>query len=146
MKEKNKKHKVWFALGIIVFVIYVVFTATRYSEHTLFTPFTGRVFDIDAEELACLTLKSGYSGENISYTKADELQEMTDYLKGFRYIAWLPSNPFPTGGWTYAVRLEFKDGSAEAYTFGRTWIEVKGVVYFSTGKYFDEWAALLDKT
>jgi hypothetical protein len=59
MKEKNKKHKVWFALGIIVFVIYVVFTATRYSEHTLFTPFTGRVFDIDAEELACLTLKSG---------------------------------------------------------------------------------------
>lgn len=146
MKEKIKKHKGWFVLGIIVLVIYIVFAATRYSEHTLFIPFTGRVFDIDAEEMTCFTLRSGCTGENISYTEADEFQEMTNCLNGFRYIAWLPSNPFPTGGWTYAVRLDFKDGSSQTYTFGKNWIEAKGVVYFSVGKYFDEWAGLIDKT
>lgn len=145
MKEKIKYRKGWYAIVIVVLDIYLVFATTRCDENTLFIPFTGRVFDIDTEELTCFTLKSGYSGGSISFKEDVVLQKMTDYLEGFRYIAWLPSNPFSTGGCNYAVRLDFKDGSAKTYTFGRTWIEAKGVIYFSGDKYFYEWAGLIDK-
>lgn len=140
MKQWIKKHKGWAIFGIIVFSIYLIFAVTRYSGHTTFIPFSGRVLNVEAEELDLIFIQSGTSGEMITYTSPDELQEMTDYLNGFRYVFWLPKNPVPASGWTYRAVLDFSDGTKESYYFGKNWLEVRGVRYFSASEYFEEWA------
>ena len=144
MKQWIKNHKGWTVVGILFLSVYFIFAVTRYSGHTTFIPFTGRVLNIDMEDIDLYYIQSGTSGEIISYTDADEIKEITDRLNGFRYICWLPKNPIPAGGWTYRVVLDFSNGTKESYHFGRTWLEVRGVRYFSIGDYFSQWAEALD--
>ena len=143
--ENIKKHRIWIFVAIILLVIFIVFAVTRCGSHTVFIPFTGRVLNIDAGELDLVYIHSGNTGEKISYTGTDELQMMADKLNGFRYILWLPKNPIPSGGWTYRVVLEFKDGTSQSYYFGGNWIEVRGLRYFNADKYFGDISGLLDE-
>lgn len=144
MERWLKKHKVWFSLLCIALAIYIIFAATRYSAYTTFVPFTGRVLNIGAEDLDVVFLHSGESGKKLSYSTDEQVQKMADSLNSFRYVFWLPKNPIPSGGWTYRVGLEFKDGTKMSYYFGRDWIEVRGVRYFSHGSHFHQWAETLD--
>lgn len=146
MKQWIKKHPVWFSLICAVLVIYIVFGATRYSEHSTFIPFSGRVLDINGESLKEVSLHSGSTGEEIRFTDHDDVRDMMDRLNGFRYVFWIPKNPFPSGGWTYRVVLDFNFGPTESYYFGGNWIEVRGVRYFSSNSYFSQWAEALDNT
>lgn len=145
LMQKIKKRGIWIIVAIILLLIFIVFAVTRYSDHTLFIPFTGRVLNIDAGELDLVYIHSGNTGEKISYTETGEIQVMTDKLNGFRYILWLPKNPIPSGGWTYRMVFEFKDETSQSYYFGRNWIEVRGLRYFSADKYFDDLSELLDE-
>lgn len=146
MTQWIKKHPVWFSIFCAILVIYIIFAVTRYSKHTTFIPFTGRVLNIGVEELDLIYIQSGSSGEMIVFTAADEVQDMRELLNGFRYVFWLPKSPFPAGGWTFRVVLDFSNGTKESYYFGINWIEVRGVRYFSPGSYFSQWAEALDNT
>ena len=114
---------------IIIIIVVTLFIATRYSAHTTYIPFTGKIFDIQPERYTEIDLQNGKSGEMKVYTTDEERSAIADTLNALRYRFWLPKIPIQTGGWQYRVILKIGDRYVD-YLFTERTITVNGICYF----------------
>ena len=142
-KRKFQIKKIHVIRLVILLAVYTIFIATRYSGHTTYVPFTGRVFNINCEELEAVRFQSGNTGQYIYFRSDDEIKEVTDFLNAFRYRVWVPSLP-PIAGWGYRVTLFFYDGTSVSYFFNSFSICVNGVWHYGNLSYFREFTDALN--
>jgi len=65
------------------------------------------LFSYSVSDIEKIEFQNGNTGELVAYTNETEINDIIDHLNAFRYDQIEPAND----GWTYAVRIWFKDGS-----------------------------------
>ena len=135
-----KKH--WIIPVLVLALAYlIVFVPSRFSAYTTYIPFSGKVFQISADDVDTITFWK--YGETIVYTDSEDKAEIVNLLNGFRYWYWMPSLPVGMGGWTYMIDID-GDSKSENYVFGDSWIKVNGLYLYGKTGYFDAILTELD--
>lgn len=106
MKFSRKK---FIVVGVIFLM--VLFVTTRYSTYTTYVPFTGRIFDIEPDEVRRIRVENGSSLVQVEFTTQEELEEICKVLNNLRYTRWFPDIPIPMGGWSRCVFLDTGNGT-----------------------------------
>ena len=128
-KRKSPVKTVYIVLIVLIFAAYIFFVATRYSGHTMYIPFTGRVFNINSDDVEAIIIQSGNTGRMIEYSDKDEINKVTELLNAYRYSHWC-LNPIRGPGFYYAVTIIFNEGKSAGYFFNHSYpgsIIVKGI-------------------
>lgn len=81
------------SVGLIGRFFYVGYILQRPEHFTTFEPFSGKLFDIDPEEVSYIDIDN--HGEPIKeytrYEDTEDVQEITEFLNSFRYRFWWPA-------------------------------------------------------
>jgi hypothetical protein len=144
-KREFKIKKRYIVLVGLLLLAYVPFIATRYCGHTTYIPFSGRVFDINIEEVEAIRFQSGNTGRYIKYLDEDEVMELVDYLNSFRYRVWLPEPP-RGAGWSYRIQIYFNNDEEDvSYYFNSFSICVNRVWFYGRLDYFRRFTDILNE-
>lgn len=80
--------------GLIGRFFYVGYILQRPEHFTTFEPFSGKLFDIDPEEVSVIAIRNAQSPTDTpaaSYFEDEEdIKRFTEFFNSFRYCFWLP--------------------------------------------------------
>ena len=107
--KKGKKR--WIVLLTVVCLLLGVFVVTRYSTHTTYVPFSGRIFDIAPDEVQRIRVANSGACIFLEFETESELEEICQVLNNLRYQWWFPDIPIPKGGWSCCVFLDTDNGT-----------------------------------
>lgn len=65
------------------------------------------LFSYSVTDIEKIEFQNGNTGEIVSYTSEDELKDIIEHLKAFKFESLEPASD----GWTYRIRIWFKDKS-----------------------------------
>lgn len=128
------------ALIAVPFVVRII----SLDDNTTYVPFSGKIFDFEANEVSDLFLQNGTTGFNT--TEAD-VEAVAEALNSLRSRFWFPEiKLFQTGGWSYRAALV--DGNVQkSFYFSDApipYISVNGIIYILSGEQAETLTAFVD--
>ena len=134
-KRIKKRYVALIALLAIVAAAYLFFVSTRYSDHTTYIPFSGRVFKINSEDVDSIRIVNGSNGNMYMCIDHEEIDTWVEHLNSMRYRYWIPDAPIQRSGYRFALWLTV-NGEAYSYLFDESNINVKGIWFTGSDQYF----------
>lgn len=130
----KKKRLIILLVVILLIAVPIVVRIVNLDDNTTYIPFSGRIFDFEAQDVSDLFIQSGRTGDNT--TEADA-EAVTEALNSLRSWFWFPElKLFETGGWEYRAALV--DGNVQkSFYFNDApipYISVNGIVYILSGE------------
>lgn len=131
-------------IAIIFIILFTIFAVTRFSQYTIYVPFSGRIFNISNDQVKLIQVQNGSTGEYINFTNAGELNDFIVNINGLKYNYWITTGILKSDGWSYRIIIHFQDDYF-SYEFDDTWVEVHGVRYITSNTFLSELIAMFDK-
>jgi len=148
MGTPKRRIKKGFILLIVLFVIavvtYLIFISTRYSDHTTYVPFSGRIFKINSEDVDFIRIVNGGNGNMYDCSDNEEIDTWVELLNSMRYRYWIPDAPIQRSGYRFALQLTV-NGESYSYQFDESNIRVKGVWFTISSDYFSNLISLVSR-
>lgn len=164
MRAPEKRLKKWHIILIVILslilIAYLIFVVTRFSGHTMYNPFTKRVFKIDSEQVSSIKIINGTTGDSficrpdefefvngatadsVIYEDHNKIKEVVDILNDFRFNRWKPDPPGERDGYSYTVCLCISE-EWHYYQFDKESVCVKNIWFWANDDQLEELTKLV---
>ena len=134
--------KICVPFTIIICVYGLIFIGAHKGPFTAYSPLTGTLFAVNAENIDAICIQSSMSGYMLEFDSSTEKDEMVKLLNGFTSHIGIPGNggpgiPFAMGGWEYRIIIK-KGNERESYNIGDSWVKVNNMFFYGKNDYFKD--------